>query len=446
MDQADIGPRHRTAGNDQFATGYSVASYPLTNIKGAGIEPCNLYMASRFRLQARRLSLTFPTCSANKNEALSRIITHFGSNLDWAVVSAEHHENGDPHLHVAIGLKFKLRISDPHFFDFVGGQHGNYQATKNTLAWLLYITKEDREPAQFGINVKQKIRLLQSGKNSSKSAQVEKLLLEGGEIPDIIETVPGFTLMHLKAIQEFQRIIESQARIQERERKKAAWKHSTIRGEGYLGEIVTDWIRTNLYQERARRQKQLYIYGETEMGKSTLIEQHLINFLSVYIMSTEEYQDDYNDNDYDLMVIDDFDGNPSLNTMLKIAGGDTMKLKRKGLPAYTKSRAMPLIVISNTPLDMIYPNISDALKAALKSRFEEIRFNTPVSFTITMEDCVICQECLNPETIKELGCGHAFHSTCIEQWTKTRTSCPTCRAFTLDEDNEEVILAELRTS
>lgn len=47
-----------------------------------------------------------------------------------------------------------------------------------------------------------------------------------------------------------------------------------------------------------------------------------------------------------------------------------------------------------------------------------------------MSDCSICYDPLAPnQRQKKLGCGHAYHPVCINEWfaTSNQGACPTCR-------------------
>jgi hypothetical protein len=45
-----------------------------------------------------------------------------------------------------------------------------------------------------------------------------------------------------------------------------------------------------------------------------------------------------------------------------------------------------------------------------------------------VDDCPICLGAmLNPRLTETLRCGHKFHRECIDQWTTTNPSCPSCR-------------------
>ena len=42
--------------------------------------------------------------------------------------------------------------------------------------------------------------------------------------------------------------------------------------------------------------------------------------------------------------------------------------------------------------------------------------------------CTVCQEPLHARPVTALGCGHAFHHTCVARWVSGyRQSCPICR-------------------
>lgn len=44
------------------------------------------------------------------------------------------------------------------------------------------------------------------------------------------------------------------------------------------------------------------------------------------------------------------------------------------------------------------------------------------------DSCPVCLLNMTGETSRTLGCGHAFHSRCLERWKRTSNTCPMCRA------------------
>ncbi|XP_054784521.1 E3 ubiquitin-protein ligase SIRP1-like [Prosopis cineraria] len=62
----------------------------------------------------------------------------------------------------------------------------------------------------------------------------------------------------------------------------------------------------------------------------------------------------------------------------------------------------------------------------------------PTVITEENMQCIICLE--DAETgseVKEMPCGHRFHSDCIFSWLKLRSSCPVCR-FQMPSDDSKV--------
>jgi len=90
-----------------------------------------------FRVAAKNFSLTFPQCSVSIEEMKKHMNTFLPKYL---VIARELHEDGNPHIHVAIGFHSKKNIKDAKHFDY-SGFHCNLQATKDLKNWIPYIKK-----------------------------------------------------------------------------------------------------------------------------------------------------------------------------------------------------------------------------------------------------------------------------------------------------------------
>lgn len=106
-----------------------------------------------FRQRACKFFLTYPHCDSAKAGCLERASV-LCPNYEWIIVAQELHEDGSPHLHVAIKLKEIISISNPKHFDVIAGKHGNYQIMRNCLKSIQYCSKEDQEPLCLGIDIK----------------------------------------------------------------------------------------------------------------------------------------------------------------------------------------------------------------------------------------------------------------------------------------------------
>ncbi len=80
-----------------------------------------------FRLHAKTLYLTYPKCNVPAREVLEKLLKIYPTQIKYAIISTEHHEDGDLHLHLLIQSLEKFDIKTAKFLDQLTGQHGNYQ-------------------------------------------------------------------------------------------------------------------------------------------------------------------------------------------------------------------------------------------------------------------------------------------------------------------------------
>lgn len=104
---------------------------------------------SSFRLQAKKLFLTYPQCSIPKEEALV-LIKDILQRWDptYIVVSHEHHADGADHLHAFALLGRKCDLGRVDCLD-IGGHHGNYQVARSIVSVRNYVIK-DGDYVEFG--------------------------------------------------------------------------------------------------------------------------------------------------------------------------------------------------------------------------------------------------------------------------------------------------------
>ncbi len=81
----------------------------------------------KFRLNSKNLSLTFPRCHAMKEAVMTKLLTMYPSQIQYAIICQEHHVDGDLHLHLMIQGITKFDIKNATHLDQLTGQHGNYQ-------------------------------------------------------------------------------------------------------------------------------------------------------------------------------------------------------------------------------------------------------------------------------------------------------------------------------
>ena len=99
---------------------------------------------------------------------------------------------------------------------------------------------------------------------------------------------------------------------------------------------------------------QLYIHGPTGVGKTHLISQ-LRTYFRVYdVCMTEKWMDNYDDDLYDLVIMEEFTGHArTLSEMNQFLDGQVVALPRRNKPSYLKQKNIPVIVLSNLSLESL---------------------------------------------------------------------------------------------
>ena len=106
----------------------------------------------------------------------------------------------------------------------------------------------------------------------------------------------------------------------------------------------------------------------------------------------EDFYDFYEDENYDLVVLDEFRGQKTIQFLNMWTQGGIMNVRKKGSQTM-KTRNLPFIVLSNYPLDLVYKDPSKI--ETLKTRFLEIALTEPIDL-----DNIVFNPVLKTNTIK----------------------------------------------
>ena len=156
----------------------------------------------RFRINARSVFLTYPQCDASPEDVLQKI-TAWGKSrkLKFAIVGAEEHKDGTPHLHAVLVFSARINVRRAAIFDAFTGKHGHYEATRSVAMCTRYCTK-DGNYRLYGITEDELQALLNKGQRN-KSDIVATRLMKGESLVALRKEFPGFFLMHGGKIERF---------------------------------------------------------------------------------------------------------------------------------------------------------------------------------------------------------------------------------------------------
>jgi len=335
-------------------------------------------------IQWRQLFLTYPQCHTPKETALNNIKEFFGNNLSWALVARELHEDGNPHLHCLIKLKDPYRTSNARALDPLSrgpqhpeGVHGNYQCMRSVRDSVIYCTLEDHSPAEHGINYKEVIN-----KKNGKAAWVATRALEGATFSELVQEDPGFMLLNLTRVQQFQKAV-TLSRL--RESRVSTQLSFSLENRGnrvfHEADPIITWLNANIRQERAFKQRQLWVHGPANCGKTTLRLYLETAGLHIYHSPLEGTSDDlYEDGAYDLVVFDEYCGARKITWLNSFLEGAPMQVHRR-YESTTKRDKLPCIILSNLSPQQCYHNVTDLRLAALLERLIVIPVTSYFSVT-----------------------------------------------------------------
>lgn len=314
-------------------------------------------VVKKFRLAGKVFFLTWPQNDVAKEQLLDRVVALW-SDLAFAVVAAETHKSGEPHLHVIVGFNARKDIKDANaVLDPLTGKHGNYQTAKSAKKVLRYVCK-DGQYVTFG-------EVPDFSEKIGKLDEIAKLVSSGSTMADINKLHPGTVLLQKRKIEDY----IGWTKRQKLSESLIPFSLPVVDVDGPTSALV-DWMRNNILVPRLPRQKQLWLYGPPGIGKTRFIGQ-IRQRLRVYDMPRDEdFYDAYEDGLYDLVVLDEYKHQKRLQFMNAWCDGQPLPLRQKGCQT-VKNDNLPLIVCSNFSPEECYRE--GVGRDALIERFEIVQ-------------------------------------------------------------------------
>lgn len=322
---------------------------------GMSTPPVEALVLSRrspgWRFQGVSLFLTYPQCPMSLEDFKSAIIALFGANLSWAVLCRESHADGTPHLHGVIKFTSRERMRGYGLLDGLTGQHGNYCGVRSLKHCVRYLLKGD-EYCGIGCDPEELETALWS-KTSSKAAIACQLLKAGKSMKEIDDELPGYVLLNYRKLCEYQSWLR-----RHQPPEIATW--SCLDVDLVLWTVadvkIANWLNVNLFRPREFKQKQLYVWGPHNSGKTSLaLRVH--KYCRVYWMPHENFYDEWEGDRYDIVILDEFKGQKPISFMNMWLQGAPMSVAVKHRQT-VKLCNLPMIILSNYSLEEAYSGVA----------------------------------------------------------------------------------------
>lgn len=306
----------------------------------------------QFRLQAKFFFLTWPQCNTPKETVLERIQAL--PSYSHAVVCREDHKEEDGvHLHAFVAFSRPIRRQGHAWLDALAGKHGNYQAARNQQDVVKYVIK-DGDYVFDGFDPVEFLELRGRKKASSQSITAivaKKVREENASLDAIDDFAPAFVLSNKRKLQEY----ISYQKIKRAALAKLPWVpiDLSLFPDADCNFKIAKWVAENIRQPREFKQKQLYVWSDGPNAGKTHLVNELTKYLNVYHVPKNGFLCGYESDRFDLLVIDEFKADFTIQFLNEFLQGSSMHLNQKGTST-TKTDNPPCIILSNLELSAVY--------------------------------------------------------------------------------------------
>jgi len=327
-----------------------------------------------FRLNGKYLFLTYSQCSLEPKD----LIEVFKAKLKWfkwCVVSNELHKDGSPHRHVFIALDKVCDLTGPSCLDCMG-VHGSYEVAKKPQEAYDYVIK-DGDVFYEGITAEEAEKAIRgAGKRVKVWEDINDRLIGGQTVKQIC--------LEAKVLQYLDKIERARAMLD-------IWnmppKEGFERALVEFGEFhcdanvrIAQWLNTNIGKPRAFKQQQLYVYGGTGIGKTSLINR-LKEVLNVYSAPYDAHWMDGYDDSYDLVVFDEFRAQYTIQFLNQFLEGEC-PCPRRGVAPYQKRKNVPCLFLSNYSPVEAYSKVGADRLETLQARLLVVNAVSPIRVSV----------------------------------------------------------------
>ena len=216
---------------------------------------------------------------------------------------------------------------------------------------------------------------------ASKKAQA------GMSLRQIHDEMPGFVAANLKKMEQYIATVSNWKKQDDVPplQEFLTWVPPGDITSNWSQETLSVWnaLKDNLTNKGFGR-RQLYLHGPTGIGKSTFL-QHLMACLRVYVIPAEDFYDLWDDQLYDLSVMEEFKSQKTIQWFNQWLDGAVMNVRKKGSQAL-KTNPVPTLVLSNFDINGsdVYPNMQESVSlGTLRRRFQSVAVTQEVLWALT---------------------------------------------------------------
>jgi hypothetical protein len=226
-----------------------------------------------FRLNAKKLFLTYPNCNLMPIEALNLLEQIFTPTLSMtsSLCCRETLQSGEFHLHAAIILNRRCNYNSPNCLD-IGSFHGNYTPARDWPAAVNYIFKCYKDNIE---NARQQGLLVDRRGNISEKGREKKTFTDENVFRAIEESKTSDEALNTLFVESpamLSRNFNNLTTFAKWVRPPLAPTHNVVHTNFVVPAPMQQWVDTYLrtfVKGREARVPSLILFGGSQLGKST---------------------------------------------------------------------------------------------------------------------------------------------------------------------------------
>jgi len=315
--------------------------------------------------------LTFPQWEGTDTlEELKETLFKFwedkGKKVEEAIICIEDHgpvededikshptdEDPGRHIHMCFKLDKAHTVRKVDFFDNLGGKHGNIQTCRNYKACQIYCAKEGNYTTH-NVDIDAVVKSTKSKKGVKHETVANFILKKPRDVKQVTIKYPGYAIQHLNKVSDFIKLVKT---FEDDTIPYPGIDEDKIAGLPNPTLQIIEWLKNNLPPAiRPMKQKQLWIYGPSNTGKTTLRED-LSKWFNSYHVAIEggQWWSGFSE-ESQIAFFEEFNGYKTMTQLKHFLDGSTMSIPIKGerIPLL-KKRNIPCIILSNHSPEEVY--------------------------------------------------------------------------------------------
>lgn len=282
-------------------------------------------------------------------EAIITIENHGASKL----AAKGHQEGQDPgkHIHMCFRLDKKHNITNAAFFDSLGGKHGDIQTCRDYKACQIYCCKKGNEGnwITHNVDIDAVIESTKSKKGVKHETVARFVMEKPRTLQDVNKDFPGYMIQNRRKVSDYIKLVKSFGK-----QLTPYLGIGNCLGKSPAIVQVASWLNNNLPpNNRPFKQSQLWLWGPSDMGKTTLRVELSKHFKAYNVCDEDKWWSGF-DQSHEIAFFEEFNGSKTLSQMKTFLDGSEVPLAQKGEDPIMKDKNIPVIILSNMPPEEVY--------------------------------------------------------------------------------------------